>query len=130
MPGMGAFLRDFFLNGKRPAQKPVEKAQPMDRDEREALERAVQMTVREREKLLLDMMESAWKLFREYCPAGYHLSMFATEDGYSVMGYTRRSVKHLSVEDLILDGIKTADGHYRFNTWKNEEEPPEVEVEA
>lgn len=45
------------------------------------------MTSKECEKKLLDLMNEAYRIFRENTPGGNHLSMFATDDGCCVMGY-------------------------------------------
>ena len=67
------------------------------------------MTRQECEKKLTDLMEQAYRIFREYAPDGGHLDMFASEDGHCAIGYARRDDKH----KIILDGYKSPDGRYR-----------------
>lgn len=69
------------------------------------------MTRRECEKKLTDLMEQAYKLFKEFNPDGNHLSMFATDDGYCAMGYTGKHGDRVN----IIDGFKGANGYYKFS---------------
>ena len=68
------------------------------------------MTKRDCEKRLLDLMAEAWDVFREYEAEGYHLSMFATEDGCCMTGY--RIVD--GEKRRFVEGFKTHDGLYRL----------------
>ena len=72
------------------------------------------MTSRECEKKLLDLMEEARRIFKEYAPDGSHLDLFSTDDGLRAMGYSGEAGKRL----LIVDGFKSAEGGYRFSDRK------------
>ena len=69
------------------------------------------MTKRECEKRLLDLMAEAWDVFREYEAEGYHLSMFATEDGCCMTGYKPSA----DGKERVVDGYLSPDGCYRFS---------------
>lgn len=68
------------------------------------------MTKRECEKALVDLMERAYRLFREYDPTGNHLSLYATGDGCCATGFSGETNK-----TIILDGFKSASGNYLFS---------------
>ena len=67
------------------------------------------MTRQECEMKLADLMEQAYRLFKEFDPAGNHLSMFATDDGSCAMGYSGQDGSRVN----IIDGFKAANGCYR-----------------
>ena len=68
------------------------------------------MTREQCERKLLDLMEEAYDLFSRM-HNGNHLSMFATDDGCCVMGYTDVAGRQVNV----IDGFKSADGFYRIS---------------
>ena len=75
------------------------------------------MTTRECEKKLLDLLDEAWALFREYDPRGDHLTMFATADGRCVMGYK----PSIDGKERILDGYLSPAGDYRYSKTRRED---------
>lgn len=74
------------------------------------------MTRKECEKKLVDLMEEAYKVFKEYDPTGSHLSMFATDDGHCAMGYKVAWVEPFKFETItIIDGFKSMNGCYMLS---------------
>lgn len=69
------------------------------------------MTRQECEMKLADLMEQAYRLFKEFDQTGRHLSMFATDDGSCAMGYSGQDGNRVN----IIDGFKTANGYYRLS---------------
>lgn len=69
------------------------------------------MTRKECEKKLLDLMEEAYKIFKEYDPTGNHLSIFATDNGHCAIGHRIYPLK----SETIIDGYKSMDGYYRLS---------------
>lgn len=69
------------------------------------------MTKRECEKALVDLMEQAYRVFKEYDPSGYHLSLWATDLGCCVMGFGGEE----GDKGIVLDGFKSASGEYLFS---------------
>ena len=69
------------------------------------------MTRKECEKKLLDLIEEAYKVFKEYDPTGNHLSIFATDRGHCAMGYRISPLE----SETIIDGYKSMVGYYRFS---------------
>ena len=58
-----------------------------------------------------DLMERAYRLFKQLNPTGNHLSMFATDDGCCVMGF--RTSTGGEIRDTIVDCYKSPRGTYR-----------------
>lgn len=69
------------------------------------------MTTRECEKKLLALLDEAYVVFKEFNPDGDHLTMFATENGYCVMGYKPCA----DGKERIVDGYLSPNGCYRFS---------------
>lgn len=69
------------------------------------------MTTRECEKKLLALLDEAYVVFKEFNPDGDHLMMFATENGYSAMGYKPGA----EGKERIVDGYMSPIGNYRFS---------------
>ena len=72
------------------------------------------MTRQECEMKLADLMEQAYRLFKEFDQTGRHLSMFATDDGCCAMGYSGQDGNMFN----IIDGFKAANGCYRLSEQK------------
>lgn len=71
----------------------------------------MRVTRRECERKLIDLMESAYGIFREYDPNGQHLTMFATRDGICAMGCKYDGGRTV----WTVDGYKSPEGYYRLN---------------
>lgn len=69
------------------------------------------MTRQECEKKLVDLMEQAYLVFKEYDPSGYHLSLWATDIGYCAMGFGGEEGN----KGVVVDGFKSAGGNYKFS---------------
>ena len=69
------------------------------------------MTQTQCEREMLDLMERAYRLFKQLNPTGSHLSMFATDDGCCVMGH--RPSANGEVKETIVDCYKSPQGTYR-----------------
>ena len=69
------------------------------------------MTTRECEEELLNLMADAWDLFKEHNPKGVHLTMFATADGFCVMGYEPCA----NGKKRVVDGYLSPLWEYRFS---------------
>ena len=66
------------------------------------------------EKRLLDLMEEAYRVFKQHNPEGCHLSMFGTADGYCVMGYETVG----GDKTQTLDGCKSVAGYYLYGRYE------------
>ena len=66
------------------------------------------------EKRLLDLMDEAYRIFRDCYPDAYNLSMFATNDGCCAMGYKVESDNRV----LLIDAYKNPKGVY----WHSDKE--------
>lgn len=69
------------------------------------------MTRQECEQMLLILLDTAWRAFKQCHPDGCHLDMFSTEDGHCVMGYKPGEVGMVRV----IDGYMRPSGDNRFS---------------
>ena len=69
------------------------------------------MTAQACERKLLDLLEEAWNAMRALDPEGAHLDMFATKDGFCVLGYSGPRGNRRR----IIDGYKSPMNNYRFS---------------
>ena len=70
------------------------------------------MTDRECERKLLDMMDAAWRLFKDLHPEADGLSMFGNTFGNCAMGYKRDADGNVV---YIVNGYRSQSGDYRFS---------------
>ena len=69
------------------------------------------MTTRECEKRLTDLMETAWKIFKQYDPEGKRLELFASKTGFMATGYKGQS----GDLKIIANGYKSPEGRYLYS---------------
>ena len=62
------------------------------------------------EKRLLDLMDEAYKVFKECYPDACHLSLFSSDDGCCAMGY----IENDGIRVSVIDGFKGPNGWYKF----------------
>lgn len=70
------------------------------------------MTEKECERKLLDMMDAAWRLFKDLYPEADGLSMFGNTFGNCAMGYKRDAAGNVV---YIVDGYLSPSGERRFS---------------